>query len=369
VAASDGDAQVHYALAVIQIKHRRYPEAVRLLDQAIELAPDDPWLRRARAWMCMPLRKHEESLPHLEALARLAPAEGTDDDAWPDAARFLGRMFGFLEGPAARRVPPESLRPLHDAVEASLSPSLLEVFERGRQDLLAQYDELAAAGDREQAEARAAQQEGNQRTADRLAAEREDVARETDALADQSAEAQAALDATLAEVAEQMAPLDDQFARLSAAAAQVGDRIRELDFAIARVLRLADEAEDPVERSRWLREADRLAFVRDGHRDDYAALDIEARRVNSQRAALETRRRAAIGEYQARMDALAEQGQDLRRTERRIAADERGLDRPVTGRTPRVRMLSTQAGSISTYEPFPLEAERQRLVRGRADGP
>jgi hypothetical protein len=357
------EPRLEYAWALVQLKHRQYAEAAATLAEVVELAPDDLQARRALIWAQVMGKQHAAAVVEMDATAqRLADGAAADDEALrTETARFLGRMFGFLEGPGAGSVQSDALEVAREALEERLDATLADEVRAGRNTVLERFDELTLHQEQARDEARDEQEDERDRVAARLADEQTNVDAERAQLESQAARARSELDETLAEIERRLAPLNAAFAQLEVQAAEIAERIRDLEFAIEDLLDRADQAEDAFRRDRLLREADRLAAISDRHRADYTALDRQARAVNAERAVLESAHQDAVVRYEDEQQRIDRRVGQLDRRERRIARDERELERPATGNTPRVRSLSAKATALATYDEFPLAEERRRL--------
>jgi tetratricopeptide (TPR) repeat protein len=113
---SQDDARVQYALVLVLIRQHSHKEAVELLDKAIAREPDGVHLWRAKIWVEMAAHKEHEALADIrlaaDVLAKQSPAAlpAAEAKAWRTTAAFLGRVIGFLDVPRANALPADEVR-------------------------------------------------------------------------------------------------------------------------------------------------------------------------------------------------------------------------------------------------------------------
>jgi tetratricopeptide (TPR) repeat protein len=359
------DAELPYAYGLVRLKQRQYREAAEQFAQAIAADPAHLPARQAEIWTLMLLKQFPQALVQLEALgAALPPEEPAEEIEAPRrlAARFMGRMFGFLEGPAGKAAREDLVVRHRQAVEAGFTTQRNDEFQAGRRAVLDRYDELALGHDEERDQTRVDQEAEKLQQGERIEQERGNIEGERAAMLERAEKLREELDARLSEFDRQMAPLDTAFNRLAAEAQTVQGEMIDIDRRIGRLLQSADDTDDEFLRRRYLRDADRLSAVYGDYEAQYDALDAEARQVNAQRAALTAERQGAIERHEAELERLDDRSGILSRNEKRLDREERDTTRPASGTSTRVRTLASKAQAFTTYEEFPLESERARLL-------
>ena len=86
------------------------------------------------------------------------------------------------------------------------------------------------------------------------------------------------------------------------------------------------------------------------------------RGVQSQRSGLAARRTQAQANTSNQVDRIDRELADLGKRERRNEGLEKRATRPTATSTSKVRALSAQATALSTYDAFPLEAAKAKLL-------
>jgi hypothetical protein len=161
-----------------------------------------------------------------------------------------------------------------------------------------------------------------------------------------------------------MEPLARRLTALDTRARSLRNYLINVDQDIDRLVASAalERRSDPAREAALLREADRLRFQSRDERDEIFRVDQEMAQVRNQGAALEARLRDAKARLQAEVGRVNAEGSKLARTEKGLKAVERQVNEPVTGSNTRVRATAARLNSLSTYEEFTLDLEKQRLL-------
>jgi hypothetical protein len=362
------DPRVPLAFALINIKHGKHSDAAKLLDEVLSLDRRHVAAREAKIWIDVLMKRYAAALVQIDELSGMLPPKdepGASEDVksrWRETSRYLGRLFGFFEGPAEKSAPASRVADVKKQVLARLSAEHRQEFEAGHKAVSDRFAEFFLRREQTKEDEVAAQKKSQEENAKRLAEDKATVASDKKAVAQQAAETREQLDKYLSEIERKLAPLDKEYARLNAQAVGVRERIIDLDRDISRLLRLAESTKDPALAARYRLDADRVRDVRSRHSADYRVLESQAGRVRTQQAALLGERDALISRYNAEAKRLGREQVKLGQTEKRIAREEDRNRKTPTGNTDKVHALSQKVSAFTTYEPFPLERAKARLV-------
>jgi hypothetical protein len=136
-----------------------------------------------------------------------------------------------------------------------------------------------------------------------------------------------------------------------------------LQVEIERLLVLADTTEDAADAFEFRAAARRLSVALGRYDIDLRGIHGELAGLAAQRVQLAARRQAAVARNRAEIDQVDRRLSDLRTTERRITNQEKKANQPVAGNTAAVVAMAAKARAFTTYEPFPFEEERARLLQ------
>ncbi len=366
--AAPSDPRVPYAFALVHMKHGKHSDAAKLLDDVLSLDRRHVPAREARIWIDVLLKRYTAALPQIDELSTLLPADGAaglSDEAKArhrETARYIGRLFGFFQGPVEKSLNADRVAAAKKAVLDRLSGEHRQEFEAGHKAVSDRFAEFFGIREQTKEDEADRQKKAQEEAAKRLADDKAAVAGDKKAVAEQAAQTREQLDKFLSEIDRKLAPLDTEYARLSAQAVGVRERMIDLDRDISRLLRLAETTEDPGLSARYRLDAQRVSDIRSRHAADYRALENRAARVRTQQAAILNERDAAVARYNAEAKRLGKEQVKLAQTEKRIAREEDRNRKPATGNSDRVFALSQKVFAFTTYEPFPLEQAKSRLA-------
>ncbi|HEX5106524.1 MAG TPA: hypothetical protein VFV87_22045 [Pirellulaceae bacterium] len=361
-----GDPRALTASWLVLMQQRRYDEALKRIDECLAKQPGDLEALRARAWTQAILKNYSATLLTAEKISAQMAEEPpiSKADAGQHAAliEFLGRLCGYLGGPVADQANQDQRKAAESQFLSRLSESHKPQFEKARDGVLAKFIELSDTKADERDKAIETAQSDKEKTLQEVAAEREQIIARTEELDSRREKLQSELKDELSELGKQDAPLVQELARLDARAAVIRRDLFAYQADIDRLERLAAGEKDPVRRQQLLFEADRLSVVAARIEADLVGVNRLASGVQAQRAALAARAQQAQANTAGQVQRIDRELQDLAKRDKRADGIEKRAGRPATGTTSKVRSLSAQATALTTYDQFPLEAAREKLL-------
>ena len=129
------------AYALVLIKQRRYRDALSVLDDAFVDDNEDTFVRWTRSWLLLLTQDYAAAGAEI---GRSAERLSDDLKAAPQLINLglverTGRMIGYLEGPAAGSISTADLSRSIARIEDALDAQQLKVFQRARQEVLAEF--------------------------------------------------------------------------------------------------------------------------------------------------------------------------------------------------------------------------------------
>jgi chromosome segregation ATPase len=275
---------------------------------------------------------------------------------------FLGRLLGFLGGPAAESVTQDERKALEKKLLARLGASHQAQFENARNGVLARYIELTGESADSRDRAVAAQQAEREKTLAELQADRAQLERQSQALEERREKIQDELRSELAEIAAKDQPLVRDLSQLDARANLLSADLVSYSLQIARLQQLAAAEKDSARRQQYLFEAESLSLITARIDADLYSVNRQSRALQQQRAALSARQAQARSAAANQVQRLERELGDLAKRDRRNDGIEKRASRPAAVTTSKSRSLAAQASALSTYDAFPLEAAKARLL-------
>jgi hypothetical protein len=361
-----GDPRALTASWLVLMQQRRYDDALKRIDEYLARQPGDLVGLQAKAWTQAILKNYQGAMLTADKIGQQIadepPITGADADQHQETIGFLGRLFGYFGGPLTDIVNQDQRKLAEKKLLARLNESDKPLFEEARDGVLTKHIELTDNKADEQGKAIETAAADKEKTLQEVAAEREQIAGRADELKSRGDSLQAELKDELAELQKQDAPLAQELARLEARAAVLNRDLFAYQADIDRFERLAASERDPVRRQQWLIEADRLIVIANRIDADLAGVNRLGRNVQAQRATLAARAQQAQAAAAGQAQQIDREMVDLAKRDKRADGIEKRAGRPATGTTSKVRSLSAQATALTTYDQFPLEAVRERLL-------
>lgn len=369
------DAHADYALALVQLRARKFSAAQSSLASALAKNPTDLYSWRAQLWLHMYRREYEQAFAQMQQQSdRIATeaAKGTNDPRHAAAARIMGRMYGFLSGPGAERVAAADLLANEEQLLAKQNKAFQEAFAVGRNELLSEFQKRETKLDADRVEADAASAIDRQKDLKFVDEERARIESEAATLETEAATAKSAAESRVSELDSQLSPLQRQLADLENAAQPIQNRLRDLQARYSRALDRSREkqGESKEERDRQRGERDRARRDADRWRAEIRVEEErlrpfinEARRTQAAMQRIAQQKAIEIANANRKLNDLTASARKLQRTDKLLGAQERKLETGKAAAPPHVQGQKAELTALSTYEPFPLDAERQRLLR------
>lgn len=365
--AHASDVRLPYGMALVQMKHRKYKEAAKLLDEAIGLDARHSPSHVAKIWIDLLLKRHDAAMVQMEKLAASFTPGSEDSQVIDaellhrDAARFLGRALAFLEGPAQTNANPLSVTRYQESVWTLLSADLQAEFTAGRTQVRDCCTELVEDGENTRQVTKVAQEKKQVLDGERLVREREQIAERSKSLDAQKTRLHESMDRELAAIDGKAGALQQTYAGLSSQAASVRSQMAGVASQMGSVSTVCTghckgvctcgQPGNPG-----------LSSLGSAMAGELIGLQSEANQVTAQAAVLEQQREQLLGRYE-------EENQKLRREESRLnkrnnltMQQERKNSQAPTGISARVHVLTEKARSLSACNPFPLDNAKRCLL-------
>ena len=362
---SPRDARAPFALALVQIKHRRYDDAQASVAMALERDPNLFAAHQAEIFLTVLMKKHQAALPKLDRYAKLLSAEAAAGNASEEqlaaGARFLGQFIGYL-ATSAGEAPQLEVAAAQDQILKALPASAYESFEGARDAVDEKFTELFLDREQQQQVAQDAETQERIVIGQQLMADKQNLETERAGL-EQARQASAQrLQAEEAQITAARGPLLERLSAVRRRMAPLEASMAQTDARISQYLSLAATERDPQKAFAYRLEADRLTAVMTRYQVDHATLRAQAAPLENELAVLDARRRAARDRYSAESSSIANRGVELVEGEKKLAARWEKNQRPVVGNTAAVSSRSALVKALTTYYSFPLEQERQNLL-------
>lgn len=365
-ATAAGDERLLTASVLVLLQQRRYEEAGKRLDELLTQDADNILALRAKTWLAATMKSYGGAIVTAEKLRAALPVESTQDPTGEaiaqDQLAFLGRLCGYLAGPVADGVDQAERKQLEKTVLMGLGDERRLVFEQARDGVTQKFFELTdTKSDQEKKNVEDRKVEANQTLQD-VDNARKEIESRAGELEASATKLQKEWNDELAEIERADRPLVAELARLRARADIIGRDLASYQIQIDSLnVRFARER-DPVIRNQIARDIDQLSFLANRISGDLAAINRQGQAVESQRGVLAQRVARAQANFGGQLDRINKELVALGKKEKRADYEEKKAKRPVSGSSTKTIALSSQVTALSTYDKFPLEQARQRLL-------
>jgi hypothetical protein len=354
-----------FAAALVQIKQRRYSEAAKLIDEVLSRDEANLPAWRAKVWLLTVLKNYEAALVASDQLSKLVPKDDTktgEEDESRAYIAFLGRIYGFLGGPAQSNLNLDARKEAEKAVTGRMSESRQVVFEEARDGVLQKFVELT--------DAKLTVQDKAKEQAD---ADREKMLAEINEQRDVNKEkikefelkiekAKKEHEKETEAVRKADAPLQSKLASLQTQANSLNTQLVSIELQIVAVQTQYAQAREPNIRQLLLADLNRLGILEGATQAELLSINRQGAGVQQQRSLLAVRQQRADGELNSKIGQVDDELNAIAKKEKRadIAEKRAAKTGPMTPIS--ALSLSAQASALITYDQFPLEQEKSRLL-------
>jgi predicted nucleic acid-binding Zn-ribbon protein len=368
------EPRIPYAFALVQIRQYRYPEALALLDQVVAADPQNLAARELRIWLAILLKEYGKALVQMPQLVQRLPADKAakpaDRAANPAAeaeasqlelAGQLGRMCGFLAGPAQGHVDQTVLAACVEHMLSWLGESRQKAFEAGRKAVLHQF---AAMGEETEITAAAAKESGEnirKHVLTELDRQADGLAAKTDAEKDKLEDLKKQLNYDLEKIRSREQQVEQQRSGVQSQVAAARQDLGTIDVQIAQFLALAGREQDPNLRQWDLAQVAAWQLQRDQRVAILAGLDRRVASLLSEQQSLVRQRRDLDRRWKQESGRLDKLETSLTRAE---GEKKKFQAQPVDTSTPQVADQKRRIVALTAYVPLPisLDEEKARLI-------
>lgn len=365
-AAAGRQPSALYAAALVQIKQRRYAEASKLVDEVLARDEENLPAWRAKVWLLTVLKNYEAAMVAADSLSKLLSKEETtladEETRQRIYVAFLGRVYGFLGGPAQANVNIDGRKESEKAVVSRLSENRLAAFEEARDGVLQKFVELTDAKETVKGKAKDQADADREKTLAEIAEQRDVNKEKVKELQAKVEKAKQEYQKEAETVQKADAPLQTRLDALSTQATSVRMQLFSIDSQIAVVQAQLAATRDQNLRNILFLELNRLSTLEGTTQAELLNFSRQAASVQQQRSSLAVRLQRADAELSGKLGQIDDELNSIAKKERRAeVAEKRAVKAGPT--TPQSALsLAAQAAALTTYEPFPLEQEKSRLL-------
>jgi hypothetical protein len=368
VRLAGSDARALEASWLVLMQQRRFDDALARIDEHLAKEPGDLAALRAKTWIQTVLKNYAAAFLVADRLSlqldASPPATDAEQAEHDEVIGFLGRLVGFLGGPAADAINQDERKRLEKKLLDRLDESKRPLFEDARNGVLAKFIELTDESAETRERVASAAKAEKEKTLAELQADKERLDAREKELEDRRNKLNNEFKSELEQIAKQEQPLMMQQNQLASRWDLLNNDLLNYQSQILTLQQLAAQERNPQIQQQYLSQANSLALLSGRIEADLFNVNRLLRGVQSQRAGLQSRRNQTQVNTASQIDRLNRELNDLSKRERRNEGLEKRASRSGVPATSKLRALSAQATALSTYDAFPLEAAKARLLEG-----
>jgi hypothetical protein len=365
------DSTVLAARWLVLMHQNSYSDALTNLDKFLNAKPTDD-LRlsalRAKAWLFTAQGNYPRAILAAGSLAQaVSPnsqsAESTIASFQADAIEFLGHLAGFLEGPVERAADQNARKRFEADVLARFDEPRKKIFKDAKAEVLAEFQHLLGGATEAEQNSKQSAEAEKQKALERLSTVSEQLSKDEGKLDDKKKQLEADVQSKLASLQRYAAPL---IGTLTALQNQSNTMTLQLNQQHANIQRLQQQVAS--EQNSQVRQQ----LQTDLHLMQNAACDTQ-RLVNDLSGRIAMMRQKLVGlDQQIRVlgggammkgQQLEQQQVDLDRQKQSLVKKQMREERLKSSAGAKAATLGNEARAFSTYDEFPLDELRDRVLK------
>lgn len=358
-----GDVRVHYANTLVCIQQRRFEDAAKSADDAIEL--DSTYLPawQAKVWLALLNKQYGAALAATERMGEIVVKnrDKTPKERNLEAARFLGVVFGYIEGPVGDNPATVTHKSIERQLLLAFSATEVEEFKDARQTVVEKFQAFLNDKAETKDKAIADEEAEKQHKIEDVAKRREEIARESEANRKQQKDLETKYQQQLGELTKADAPLATQLNAAETRAFSVNQQLNQLQGEIGSLEVSIAREKNPVARAVLQTELNRVNRLATRYDSDLFILNQNLQGIAARRNELLGRKQALDQEIGGQLKSIERKLSGYASEERKLENIERQARKPSTG-SGKGTAIGLTAKALNTYEPFPLEREKAKLL-------
>lgn len=353
-----------FARTLVLIYQRRYEDSLKVVDRLLEKEPEMLEAQRAKIWTLTVLKRHAPALVNAEEMVdtilKNTSAEGTEQR---ELLEFVGKVVGFLGGPAELSSTIEMRRLSERRIVAKLSEAQKGIFEHARDSVLQRSTELSDVQKAKTDKAKVEHDEAREKTLESIGETREKDADLANRLQTDVQRLDSELQDTLGALDKQDAPLRAQLSSLNSRYQLVASDLLQIENQVGYLQDRLFRERDPVIRGALRAQIDQLVYTSRRIESDLFVIDQGLRDVKSNRVGLANQATQARSTYSRQLAAVESQMKGIAKREKRAGVEETRAKKSNAATPGSALSIASQVNAFATYETYPLEAERSALLK------
>jgi len=364
-----GDSQVLAARWLVLMYHSRYDDALAQLEKFLKTSPADELklaALRAKAWILTVKKDYQKAMVVADQIVQAATpnpplTEPRILDAQSDSIAFVGRLAGFIEGPGEKSADQNVRAKLEERVLNRIDEGRKKTFNEAKAAVLEEFQDLVGDAAEAKVDSKTAAELAKEEQLRKLSTENEKLSSEAGKIEGQTKKVAEDLQKKLDDLRKMDAPLVQQFLLLQGQLTALNTQLDQ-QRSLVRQLSTPNNTKGGSSTN-----VNSLALNR--AQDAVANLQGQINLKSNQMAMIQQKHNeieqmmiAAGGSAQMQGMKLENMRQGLDRDRLKNENRQKKTEKKKASGSSKALALEAEAKAFTTYDDFPLEDVRSRLL-------
>lgn len=345
----------------------RYEQSLQSLEKFLALQPSHLQALRAQTWLLTVTKDYRRALVVADRLGQAASqmkSTGNSSAADPnrEAIVFAGRLVGFLEGPVGSNVDDALLSRFEAQFVERLDDQQRKAFADAKDALLQKYAKFASELSGAAEEAQEDAQTAKKANLERLAKDNDQLVKDAAKVEQQAKSAQIEQAKQLNQLRRQDAAIEQRLNMLQNQKVLLGTQYNQLQTDQRNLQAKAANEQNPANKQRLEADARRLQGQLNSLQRESAAIDGQLTATQANRNLLQQKANVLSGNAAAEGKQLEDRRRGIDKQKFRNENKQKREEKSKATATGKMLTLQTEARAFSTYEEFPLEELKAKLL-------
>jgi hypothetical protein len=363
-------AMAHWLVLMKQGSNDSYDKALESLESFFTSNPPAGSALlglRAKAWIQVTKKTYGEALKTADRLAQAVTASSMESSAnvpanHAEAIEFLGHVVGFLEGPAEKSIDDNALKKFEATVLARFDEPRKKLFHDAKTAVATEFakyvDKVADAKDDSKAAAAAAKQDKQSG----IAADGAKIKEDADKLAKEQQQLRDEFLKRMDSLNRQEVPLRQLYMGLQNQLTTANNTLSQNQTTVQNIRLQVNGEKDANRRQQLQNNLQQAQNNLDTAQRSADNISFQVKQAEANYNVIQQNKAVLVREAQAKGFQLENQMQAIGVDQQKNEAKAKRVAKSKAGPSPKAATLGIEASAFRTYDTFPLEESRDRLL-------
>jgi uncharacterized phage infection (PIP) family protein YhgE len=356
------DGNTLFAYALNRINHYRYRDGLSVAREASEKSPEDFDVWATLSWLEVLLQNNNEGMLALQKLKASIQVLEADSAKRGFYIRHMGRLIGFLEGPAGGGVNQEILTNTISLIEEKLTPDESKAFIEARQAVVDEFVKLGGKRELAKTDFLADAKAKAEAETKVLEGQNELIMKRRESIPSQISKLTDDFNSQTSSLRAQAQPLQSQIGMLQAQHSNLQIELQQHYAQVAYYQGLLNRTRDPNDRFWIINQMNQFQLFCRNVESQILGVQGQLRSIDSQLGSLNRQAQQVNAQYNSQVGRLQAELNELDRQLGRNMSKTQKLAEPPKRITGEALTLSQRLDKLKTYYDLPSEQLRNDLL-------